>query len=219
MKNRLLIALILLIFLSTYNYQKTFNFDTKFKIKKINLENNFYVSNEKINKKLAFIYEKNFFFLNNDSIKLKLKEIDFIESFEVKKIFPNTIKIKIFEHKPIAIIQKKKIKKYFTSNGTLIDYVAIKEFSNLPLVFDNHEKFKIFYRDLKKLDFPLNEIKNLYFFETNRWDILTRKDQTIKLPVKNYTKSLKNFLQIKDQANFDKYKTFDYRIIDQLILK
>ena len=45
------------------------------------------------------------------------------------------------------------------------------------------------------------------------------KKQIIKLPVKNYTKSLKNFMSIKEKKNFDKYKVFDYRINNQLILK
>ena len=34
--------------------------------------------------------------------------MDFVESFKIKKIFPNTIKIEIYEKKPIAILQKKK---------------------------------------------------------------------------------------------------------------
>ena len=45
------------------------------------------------------------------------------------------------------------------------------------------------------------------------------KSQLIKLPAENYEKSLKNFLGLKDHNNFYKYKVFDYRIQDQLILK
>ena len=36
--------------------------------------------------------------------------MDFVESFKIKKIFPNTIKIEIYEKKPIAILQKKRKK-------------------------------------------------------------------------------------------------------------
>ena len=46
-----------------------------------------------------------------------------------------------------------------------------------------------------------------------------KKNQLIKLPTNDYLKSLENFLVLKDQVNFDKYRTFDYRISDQLILK
>ena len=41
----------------------------------------------------------------------------------------------------------------------------------------------------------------------------------IKLPPKNYTKSLENFMNLRSNNNFDKYKVFDYRINNQLILK
>ena len=37
-----------------------------------------------------------------------IKEKSFIESFEIKKIYPNKLKIKIFEKKPIAIYNIKK---------------------------------------------------------------------------------------------------------------
>ena len=62
-------------------------------------------------------------------------------------------------------------------------------------------------------------IKKFYLFESKRWDIITLENQIIKLPIKNYDLSLKNFIKLKNQTNFRKYKTFDYRINDQLILK
>ena len=48
---------------------------------------------------------------------------------------------------------------------------------------------------------------------------MTKKNQTIKLPMEDYIQSLENFILLKDQANFEKYKIFDYRISQQLILK
>ena len=46
-----------------------------------------------------------------------------------------------------------------------------------------------------------------------------KKNQVIKLPNIGFEKSLKNFILIKDQPNFNKYKTFDYRIIRSTYLK
>ena len=89
----------------------------------------------------------------------------------------------------------------------------------MPIVFGDHKNFKIFYNDLISINFPINQIKKYYLFETQRWDLITNKKQTIKLPAKNYTKGLKNFLEIKDQTSFKKYLIFDYRINNQLILK
>ena len=89
----------------------------------------------------------------------------------------------------------------------------------MPLVFGDYRSFSDFYKILKKVNFPLSEIKKFYLFESKRWDIVTKNNQTIKLPIKNYEISLQNFIDLKDQINFGKYKIFDYRINNQIILK
>ena len=89
----------------------------------------------------------------------------------------------------------------------------------LPYIIGNREKFKIFYNDLKKINFPFNIIKKYIFYESNRWDIETIDNTIIKLPTKKYLESLENYLSLKNQINFQKFKVFDYRIENQLILK
>tara|TARA_Y100001935_G_C17283740_1_gene499073 strand:+ start:617 stop:1276 length:660 start_codon:yes stop_codon:yes gene_type:complete len=219
MKKRLSIALLLLILFSTYNIKFNINFLNNLLIQSIIVENNKIVNKENIKRKLSFLYNTNIFFIDKKDIEKKLREINFIESFELKKIYPNTIKIKITEKEPIAILQHMKERKFFTSKGNLIDFLDLKTFKDLPTVFGDRKNFLIFYNDLKTIKFPLNEIKTFYFFESKRWDLLTLKDQLIKLPTNNYDESLTNFMKLKDQPNFTKYKIFDYRIKDQLILK
>ena len=116
-------------------------------------------------------------------------------------------------------MQKNKKKYYYTDKNNLINFSKIKKFEDLPIVFGDKISFQIFYNNLKKIKFPINTIKTFYLFESNRWDLLTQNNTTIKLPIKNYEQSLKNFLDIKEKKNFNKYKIFDYRINDQLILK
>tara|TARA_Y100001958_G_C21215835_1_gene541236 strand:- start:818 stop:1477 length:660 start_codon:yes stop_codon:yes gene_type:complete len=219
MRKRFFIAVVLLILFSTYKVQNNFGIKLKPEIKEILVENNFIVSDEKIKKKLSFLYNENLFLLSTKDIKIKLENIELIESFEIKKIYPNKIKIKIFERVPVAILQNKKEKKYFTENGNVINFEFFREFENLPIVFGDKQNFKLLYDNLKKTNFKLKTIKTFYLFETKRWDLLTKEDKLIKLPIKNYEKSLSNFLNLKKQDNFDKYKTFDYRINNQLILK
>ena len=219
MKKQLIIALVLLLLLSTYYTQENFNFNVKFNIKEIEIDNNYIEDEIEIKKKLSFLYKTNFLFLDKKRMKTKLKEFEFIDSFEVKTIYPNKIIIKITEKKPIAVIQNKTEKKYFTSNGETINYLNLKEFEQLPIVFGDRKSFKLFYNELKLKNFPINEIKTFYLFESNRWDLITKKNQIIKLPKNNYFESLENFKKLKDQASFEKYKTFDYRINNQLILK
>ncbi len=101
----------------------------------------------------------------------------------------------------------------------LIEFNKIQNYSNLPYIFGKKENFKTFYEVLKKTNFPVSQIKRYTSYESNRWDIEIMNNIIIKLPSKNYAKSLKNYLQIKDKKDFKKYKIFDYRIDNQLILK
>ena len=158
MKKRLIVGLLLLFLLSTYNIKFKENFFSNLQIKHITIENNKIIKEEEIKKKLSFLYETNFFFLKTKNIEKKLKEIQFIESYQIKKIYPNNLKIKIIEKKPITIIQKMKQKKYFTDRGDLIDFRDIKKFKDLPIVFGDKKSFSTFYLNLKNINFPIEEI-------------------------------------------------------------
>ena len=219
MNKRLIIGISLLFLFSTYNIKVNKTFFSNLQIKKITIENNKIIKEEEIKEKLSFLYETNFFFLKTKNIEKKLKEIQFIESYQIKKIYPNNLRIKIIEKKPIVIIQRMKQKKYFTDRGDLIDFRDIKKFKDLPIVFGDEKSFSTFYLNLKNINFPIEEIEKFYLFKSKRWDLLTLKNQLIKLPVNDYSKSLLNFISLKDQTTFEKYKIFDYRIKNQLILK
>ena len=218
MKKRLVIATALLILLSTYKLQNLILIPI-FKVEEVKIDNNYILKNIEIMKNLSFLYDSSLIFLKNSNIEEKLKKISFIESFKIKKIYPNKLKITIFEKKPIAILQHKKKKFYLSENIDLIDYQELKNYNNLPIIFGSQESFKSLYINLKKINFPINLIKKYYLYELNRWDFETYKMKIIKLPEKNYNESLKNFMILREKNNFDKYKVFDYRINNQLILK
>ena len=88
-----------------------------------------------------------------------------MDSFEIKKIYPNKIIIKIFEKKPVAILQNKRKKYYFTDKGEVIKFLELKKYNDLPIVFGDKVSFSIFYENLKKMNFPTNKIKSFYFFD------------------------------------------------------
>ena len=218
MKKRLVIALSLLILLTTINLQQSFVI-SKFNLKTIVIENNLLLKDKDIKNSLIPFYNKNLIFLNNNEFKKVLMQNSFIESFNIKKKYPSTLKVKIFEKKPIVILQNKKNKFYLSEKIDLIEFKNFPNYQNLPYVLGNKDDFKIFYKNLKKINFPLDIIKKYTLFESNRWDLETKNNQVIKLPSKNYTKSLENFLNLKNKNDFEKYELFDYRISNQLILK
>lgn len=218
MKKQALLALALLIILSTITTPQRFEI-SNFKVKQINIENNFLIKTIEIKNLLMPIYGKNIILLGNNEITTLLSQNSLIDSFKVKKKYPDTIKIKIFEKKPIAILLKKKTKFFISEKGDLIKFQNFKEYQNLPYVIGDQNEFKIIYDDLKKIKFPLENVKKYILYNSNRWDIEFADNKIIKLPIKNYIISLKNFLKLKDKNNFQKYKIFDYRVKNQLILK
>ena len=69
------------------------------------------------------------------------------------------------------------------------------------------------------MKFPTEQIKYYHYFNAKRWDLEMIDNKIVRLPSKNYLKSLQNFLEIKKDSSFNKYKIFDYRLKNQLILK
>ncbi len=218
MKKRTIIALILFVLLTTITTQLNLSI-SKFNLNKIVIENNFLLEKEDIKKSLASIYGKNLIFLDVSQIKNVLIDNSYIESFNIKKSYPNTLKIKIFEKKPLVILINKKSKFYLSEKFNLIEFKKFQNYNNLPYVYGNKEKFKEFYINLKKIDFPIEIIKKYTLYELNRWDLETIDKKIIKLPKLNYIDSLENYLNLRDKNNFKKYTVFDYRIKNQLILK
>ena len=218
MKKRLAIATALLIILSTINLQQKVII-SKFNLKTIIIENNLLLKDKDIKNLLSPIYDKNLLFLENSEVKKILMQNSLIESFNIKKKYPSTLKIQIFEKKPIAILLDKKNKFNLSEKLELIEFKNLTNYQTLPYVLGNRNNFEIFYNNLRQMNFPLKIIAKYTSYETNRWDLKTKNNQVIKLPSKNYTKSLQSYLELKSQNGYEKYKLFDYRISNQLILK
>ena len=217
--NKIYLFIILFFIFSSYNPKNLKNIRVIFPIKNIIIEDTKVININKLNKELSFLQEKSIFSINKFKISEVILENEFIASIKIKKIYPNTIKIIVKERKPIAIQVGVNKKFYLTAEGKLIKFYEIESYKNLPLIFGKQENFKSLYSLLNKIEFPVNEIKKFYYFDIKRWDIFLKNNRLIKLPVENYLDSLQNYIEIKDNKNFDKYEIFDYRIKDQLVLK
>jgi cell division septal protein FtsQ len=222
MKSSLKIYFLIFIFLifSTYNprYNKE-SVSILFPIKEILIENSVVTNLSELKYDLSFLINTNLFFLSKEKILTIINKYDFISNFQLKKKYPNTLKIFIVEKTPVAtqIIDKKKF--YITKDNQKINFIDIKIYKDLPLIFGKDKNFDIFYNDLEKNNFKINKIKAFYYFEVGRWDIVLKNEKVIKLPEKNYLELLPKINLMLDDNNFSKYKIFDFRIKDQLILQ
>ena len=95
MKKRTIIAIFLFLLLSTISYKHKIIIE-KFNVKTIIIQNNFLINEIELKKLLSPVYNKSLFNLKNSEIKNMLIQESFIESFNIKKQYPNTLKIKIY---------------------------------------------------------------------------------------------------------------------------
>ena len=222
MKSPLKIYFLIFIFFifSTYNikYDKE-NVSIFFPVKEIIIGNNTAFDLMKLKSDLSFLINTSLFFLNKEKILKITNKYDFISNIRLKKKYPNILKILIVEKTPVAtqIIDKKKF--YITRNNEKINFVDLKIYENLPSIFGKYKSFNIFYNDVEKNSFKVNKIKAFYYFDIGRWDIVLKNEKIIKFPKKNYVDLLPRINLILDDNNFSKYKIFDFRIKDQLILQ
>ena len=221
-QNKIFLWIIFFLFLTTYNFDFTNNsFAPIFKIENIEIEGLELSNENEIKKKFNKLKNKSIIFIDNENLKNIINNTQFIDSFTLKKIYPNTIKIYIKESKPIAFFIKDK-KKYFLLENERVTIADIShEIKNLPLVngLNNGENFFNFYSKLKSMNFMTDLIKEFNYFKVNRWDILLKDGKLIKLPSENYEISINKFLSIYDNYNFKSFKVFDFRTGQHLILK
>ena len=152
MKKRFVIALFLIILLTTINSPQSFVI-SKFNLKTIVIENNLLLKDKDIKNLLIPFYNTNLIFLDNNEVKKALIQNSFIKSFNIKKKYPNTLKIKIFEKKPIAVLVNKKDKFYLSEKIDLIEFKKLPSYQTLPYVLGNKDDVKIFYNNVKKINF------------------------------------------------------------------
>ena len=219
MRNKPIFGIALFILFSTFISQNKFTIN-QFAIKEIKIENNKILEDRELINIFSFLYNKNIIFLSSYEIKKRINKKSFIEKFEIKRVFPDKLIIKVFEKEPIAVFKDQKKKKFYLGKKIdLIEFRKIQKYENLPTVGGELNSFKILYGNLIKINFPTEKILSYRYFKVNRWDIEMINKKIIKLPEKNYTESLTNFMRIKDKSNFEKYKIFDYRLNNQLVLK
>ena len=222
---RITLLLIIFIFLSTYN-PKEFNLISNkskslFKIQNIEIKNNFLIKKSKIEKKLSNIYNKNIFFIDEKDIEKPLREIDFLEKIEVKIKYPNTVVIKIFETKPVAIFNKNKDKYLLDSASNFIFFENNANFNDLPSIYGEgaENNFIYFLNQLKKNDFPYEQIKNFYYFQIGRWDLQLFNNKIIKFPSNGINDAIIKSVELLNREDFKNYNIIDLRVDGKIIVE
>ena len=222
---RIFLLLIVLIILSTYNSNEYGSYieknNTFFKIQNIEIVNNHLIDENKIIEKLTEIYEKNILFVGRNDIERPLKSIEFLEKIEIKKKYPNTIIIKVYETEPIAILFKENSKYLLDSSSNLIPFNKNMLFDDLPSIFGarGEQDFINFFNQLANNNFPKHKVKNFYYFQIGRWDLELLNKQIIKFPANKIPEAIQRSVELLARKDFKNYNIIDLRIHGKIVVE
>ena len=187
-------------------------------INKINVSGLSNANNQEIVNNLDNLFHQNIFFIKKDKINKIISKHTIIEKFNVKKIYPKKLNIEIVQTEFIAKISGNN-QILVGSNGKLI----ANEKSNLmlPYIFGKFDKKKFI--EFKKIidysKFNFNDFSSIFFFPSNRWDILTKNNILIKLPEKNFLDSLDLAYKVIKDDKFKNKSIIDLRNLNHLVIK
>jgi cell division protein FtsQ len=217
-KNKIIIYLLFLFILSTTSLKFNENQNNHSpKINQINVEGLSGNYSSKIYNELDSLFYKSIFLVRKENIQKIISSYNIIETYTVKKIYPSTININIKPTKFLARLTSSN--QLVGSNGKLIKDKDNNEI--LPYIFGefNSKSFLNFKKKISQSKFTFSKFKTLYFFPSNRWDILTYDEVLIRLPQDNIFKSLNLAYKVIYSDEFKNKKLIDLRIDNYLIIR
>ena len=217
-KNKIYIYLFIFFLLSTLNnIHFTNSHFFKFNVDNIKVSGLSEKNNLQITKEIKKILFENIFLIKKEVLLKTLEKNNLISSFEIKKIYPNTIQVKIKKTEFLGITNIDGNFFFIGSNGKFIDYENTKK--NLPYVFGKVDPYSFieFVKIIKKSKFDLNTVKEFYFFPSERWDIKTKDNKLFKLPSENLELKLNLIYSVLKNEEFKDKKIIDLRFSNKII--
>ena len=215
--NKILIYFFLLIIVSSISNNSINNLNL-IKIQNIKISGLDPKDNQILLNKIKNLNIENIFSINKNEITKLLSSNSLVERYEVFKKYPSTININIQKTTFFARINDNGKIFLIGSNGKLT--LENNNFYELPYIFGkpNVEEFLKFKKIIDESKFSYNQIENLYFFPSKRWDLKLKENILLKLP-NNFTYEtldhLYEFLEINNKENFT---VLDARINNQIII-
>lgn len=161
---------------------------------------------------------KNIFFLNENKIKNIIELNTLIENYQILKIYPSNLYIKINKTKLLAKINQNGKIMLLGSNGKLSETISTNQ--QLPFIFGKPkvEEFLNFKIIIDQSKFSYDEIENFYFFPSKRWDIELKNKIILKLPNEDIKNTLDYLFEFLNNKNLYSSRIIDARINNQIIL-
>ena len=165
------------------------------------------------NLKLGNIYS-----LNSNEIKKLIESNSLVERYKVFKKYPNKIEIKIQKTEFLAKINYNGKIFIIGSNGKLTPDEL--EYNNLPFIFGkpNIIEFLKFKKVIDESKFSFQQIDNLYFFPSKRWDLKLKNNTILKLSNQFNLDTINNVYNFLEEYDGKQFNIVDARLENQIIL-
>ena len=209
---------ILLILTTLNNKNFTNDISKLFNIKQIKITGVDYNLEKEIYDQLKKFNDKNLLSIDKKKLLEILNNNKIIESYSIIKKFPSTLILNLEKTKFLASFFRNGKKYYLGSNGKEILSNKYKASLDMPIIYGNFKprNFLELLSKFEKNNIPLKDIKQFYYFESDRWDFQTKNNILVKLPNANLDKVLKLYLFL--QKTNDQKKVIDLRVSNQVII-
>ena len=206
--------IIFLIFSSTHNLN--FKYNNFFIVKKIEVVGLDERDNLLLEKKLKDLIGSNIFTINKESFKF-IKSENLINRYNIKKIYPNHIKVYIESAVAISVIKYLNELVILGNNGKIIDLESLP--SNVPEVNGTNDIKKVFetIKIINKSNFNIRNIKKIIFFPSDRIDIILKNKKKIRFPIDLTIDYLNLSLRLIEDKLFNASKIIDLRVPNKVI--
>jgi cell division protein FtsQ len=214
---KILIYFFLLILFGSIN-NISFN-RVKYKgIENINVKGLKDYDNEKLSQLIENLNLENIYLLNKKEIIDLVSSNSLVEKYDIYKRYPSSLDVNIKKTKFLARINNNDKTFLIGSNGKLSDNNFLN--NELPFIFGKPkiDDFLNFKEIIDQSNFSYNEIKNLYFFSSNRWDLELKNNILIRLPENLDKETLQFILDFLNNNKFKDIKIIDARVENQIII-
>jgi cell division protein FtsQ len=214
---KILIYFFLLILFGSIN-NISFN-SLKYKgIENINVKGLKDYDNENLSQLIENLNLENIYLLNKKEIIDLVSSNSLVEKYDIYKRYPSSLDVNIKKTKFLARINNNDKTFLIGSNGKLSDNNFLN--NELPFIFGKPkiDDFLNFKEIIDQSNFSYNEIKNLYFFSSNRWDLELKNNILIRLPENLDKVTLQFILDFLNNNKFKDIKIVDARVENQIII-
>lgn len=214
-KKYIFFYLIIFLILSSI-HNSNFKHNNFFIVKKIEIVGLNKADNLLFENKLTNLIGSNIFAINRESFKF-INSVNLINRYNVKKIYPNQIKVYLEPAVAISIVRYLNELFILGNNGKIIELENLPK--NVPEVNGTNNIKKVFQtiEIINKSNLNIKNIKKIIFFPSGRIDVVFKNKKKIRFPTNLDIDNLNFSLRLIEDEEFNKSKIIDLRIPNKII--